>query len=543
MKRHWIIISVLGILLCSLTSIAQEVVPFEKAMQLFQSGQTQAAADALRILAEVQPENIEVLTYAGIAVGSLAGEAQQDYMAAGRLALESFGFLDRAVNLDNRHVKARLYRGLMGANVPPFLGRLDQAITDLLMVLSIQTTDPDKVSDEDLVTAHQMLISGYEKKGDPVKAHAVLARLLSLYPEETLPDGISQKIAEYQKLDHDLSTVDIESEVNGLQAQDSDTEANIQKANALIEKGKKQEALDLLKKTAEKDPKNEALYPLILELLSDIVNFGYDETIHEDTDTRSIQAFDIGNWADKAVFAFPDNPQFRIIRGGIGVYMPFFVGKLEQGIEDLEFVLNSDTSDSLKSEALFLLGLAYQRKGLEHWDRVATEFPEENAYQSMLDAMHPPIQKVDANALDKPVLIVDFISAFQDQLAPQIAIWIENARGEFVKTLYVSGFSGHAKEVQVVLPEFANRTGFQDVDGVTGASIDIGEHVMTWDLLDLEGKKVKKGNYTVYVEVSHWPSMKYQVVSSEIQIGKKKASVIKKEGDFLPYVEVTYLPK
>lgn len=534
--RLWTLIAFVGFAHAAETA-------FEHARHLFESGQIQEAADAFRTLAETDSQNPDVLAYAGMTVGSLAGQSQQDYMAAGRLAMESFGYLDRAVNLDGSHVKARLYRGLMGVNVPPFMGRLDQGIHDLLMVLGMHKTDPENVSDDDLVTAHRLLVTGYEKKHDPAEAMAVMRRLMKLYPEHPGLNDLKAKLAQYEAEGHEPGTVELNAQIESMQEEKENVEEEIRKAEALIEQGEKEKALAILKQAAESAPESEAVYPLILQLLSDIVESGYDASIREDTDTRSKQAFDVMNWSEKAVLAFPDNPRFRLIRGAMGVNMPFFVGKLDQGIEDLKQVVTSDVPDSLKAEALYLLGLGHTRKAMFYWNEVATRFEDEPAYRDVLEAMRPDVEKVDEENLDKPVLLVDFISAYQDQLAPQTAVWIENAQGEHVKTLYVSGFSGHAKDVQVVLPKLANRTGFKGVDGVTGASIEAGEHVMTWDLTDLKGERVPKGTYKVFVEVSHWPSMKYQAVEADIRIGKKNASVVKKEGDFLPYLELTYIPK
>ena len=43
--------------------------------------------------------------------------------------------------------------------------------------------------------------------------------------------------------------------------------------------------------------------------------------------------------------------------------------------------------------------------------------------------------------------------------------------------------------------------------------------------------------------MSHWPSMKQQVAAAEIEVSGKPDQSMKKEGDFIPYLEVTYLPK
>ena len=121
-------------------------------------------------------------------------------------------------------------------------------------------------------------------------------------------------------------------------------------------------------------------------------------------------------------------------------------------------------------------------------------------------------------------------------------MWVETEKGKFVKTLYVSGFSGHAREVQVVLPVWASTSKFADADAITGASIDVGEHMYAWDLSDASGEKVASGTYVVKVETHYWPSMRYQMVSAEVAVGGAEQKVLVEEGDFIPYLEVTYLP-
>ena len=60
--------------------------------------------------------------------------------------------------------------------------------------------------------------------------------------------------------------------------------------------------------------------------------------------------------------------RLRFLRGIAGVEVPFFVHKLEQGIDDLNRVLKSDVPDATKAEALYWLGEAYQKKGYELLD-------------------------------------------------------------------------------------------------------------------------------------------------------------------------------
>jgi len=50
--------------------------------------------------------------------------------------------------------------------------------------------------------------------------------------------------------------------------------------------------------------------------------------------------------------------------------MPFFVKKLDQGIDDLNRVLRIDVSNSTKTEALHWLGKAYQKEAMDYWIKV-----------------------------------------------------------------------------------------------------------------------------------------------------------------------------
>ena len=95
-------------------------------------------------------------------------------------------------------------------------------------------------------------------------------------------------------------------------------------------------------------------------------------------------------------------------------------------------------------------------------------------------------------------------------MPPQTAVWIENKDGNFVKTVYVSGFSGFAKEKQANLSDWADASDFSGADAVTAASIDVGHYIYVWDLKDCEGNQVKAGDLVLRVEVAYWPSLEYQ---------------------------------
>ncbi len=214
--------------------------------------------------------------------------------------------------------------------------------------------------------------------------------------------------------------------------------------------------------------------------------------------------------------------------------------QLEQAMADLNLVKNSNAADELKAEAIYWLGMAYQKKATTSWIEVVGKYSATNASKLALESMRPDIKHFDETKYKKPFIVIDFLLGFRDELPPQTAVWIEDNNGKFVKTVYVSGFSGFAREKQANLLKWSESSQFKDVDGVTGASITLGQHIYVWDLKDLQGLKVKPGEYLVKIEVMYWPSMEYECSSAPVKIGQKEEKVLFKEGKLIPYAELKY---
>ena len=319
---------------------------------------------------------------------------------------------------------------------------------------------------------------------------------------------------------------------------------------ALVELGKAhfdakhyEEAKKVLQEAINRDERNVEAYKWLVLTLREIIASGYDEKIYENTDYRRNLAFEGYRALNKAVSLAPEDGELRLLRGIAGVEVPFFVHKLEQGIDDLNRVLKSDVPDSTRAEALYWLGKAYQKKAMSYWIRVVSENPDSKASEAVFDSMRRAVRRLDPSDYQPPVLAINFILGFQDELEPQTAVWIEDREGNFVKTIYVSGFSGHAKEKQVRLPKWARASEFVDVDAVTGASIDSGHHIYVWDLKDNSGGRLKPGEYVVNVEVAYWPSRQYQLVSAAVNVGEREDRTVVEQGRFIPYLKVHYFPE
>ncbi len=112
---------------------------------------------------------------------------------------------------------------------------------------------------------------------------------------------------------------------------------------------------------------------------------------------------------------------------------------------------------------------------------------------------------------------------YQCQQGPgsnQYAVWIENEKGQVVKTLFVTSFTakgrtrGNEKPMRgyikrpACVPTWvkaakANELSDRQLDAFTGATPQTsGTQVFTWNFTDQEGKAVKNGIYKVFVEAT-----------------------------------------
>ncbi|MDR0434102.1 MAG: DUF2271 domain-containing protein, partial [Gracilibacteraceae bacterium] len=91
----------------------------------------------------------------------------------------------------------------------------------------------------------------------------------------------------------------------------------------------------------------------------------------------------------------------------------------------------------------------------------------------------------------------------------QFAVWIEDAGGNLVKTLYATGFTaegGYIKRPESI-PTWVEKSGLArlaqaEVDAVTGATPNSGALSYTWDLTDAGGDAVPAGEYVFVIEGS-----------------------------------------
>jgi tetratricopeptide (TPR) repeat protein len=520
----------------------------KKAKDFQASGDLPQAVKTMTEATEKFPDNPAAYSYLGLYTGIQAGQTK-DFMEAGRLIGKSFEILDKAVSLGADNPIPRYHRGVLGVNIPEFLGKLDPGVSDLEIFIKMSEESPGKVKTDMLISGYYYLAQGYQKQKETQKAILTLKKIIKLAPESELAKHAEKNIAEFSKITQTQKTREKKpdsTQVTGLKQKvenDPDNPALLlELGKAYIDDKDFESAREILKKAIKLDAKNIEAYKLLVSVLSELAGTGYDERIYENTDLRSNLAFEIMEVLDKACAVSPEDIELRLLRGIIGVEMPFFVEKLEQAIVDLNWILKSNAPDSAKAEALYRLGEAYRKKAMSFWIKVVTKYPESKAARDVFDGLRTSIKRLDLSKYRTPILTIDFVLGFRDELAPQTAVWIETREGAFVKTIYVSGFSGHAKEQQVNLPTWSKSSKFADVDAVTRASINLGHHIYVWDLNDASGNRVKPGEYIIKVEVAYWPSMEYQLVSAALKLGKNQERAVTEEGNLIPYLEVKYYP-
>jgi len=551
MRLHTVIPALILTLALAGAGAAREAQDYiDEASRLQQAGDLTGALEVMKAAVAEHPDDSNVNAYLGLYTGMMAGRTT-DYMEAGRLVTESFEILDRAVALDYENVLARYFRGLMGTSVPEFLGKREQGIRDLRYVAAAREENPESVPDDIFIDGLRLLAQALKKQGDYDLAAKAYEKLIEAAPGTEKAEAARKALEEMEAAEADRSREVLEQvqptpEIEEIQRRMKDDPENavlaLELADAYLKEGYLDAAEVVIRDVVKTDSSNADAYAALAKVLGKKAELGYGEKIYEDADYMTNLAFEVMRVTDKAVELDPDNLEMRLMRGIIGVEMPFFVGRLDDAVSDLPMLAESDAPDSIKAQALFWLGRADLRRAISRWTRTVAEYPDETAARLIYEEMNPDIEHIDESAYDEPVVAVEFVLGFKDELPPQTVVWVETPGGDFVKTLYVSGFSGYAKEQQINLPVWSSTSGFVDVDGVTAASIDRGQHVYVWDLEDHMGKKVAPGDYVVKVEVSYWPSMKYQMVEAPIKIGGERTRSVVEDGHFIPYLEVRYLP-
>jgi len=476
------------------------------------------------------PDDFRSWAFLGYYQGMIAGkEAETNIAEAGRWLEESFTSFDRAAKIDSLNPKFRFLRGVILVNLPVFMGTTDQGITDLEIAEKSLKESDNLFFQKHAVTLYYLLNLSYENKGKFQTAEDMWKKVKKEYQE-------NQKLIQMA----DKFLVKLESAKEKIIPSDNQEKKDVTNLFSNFKVFVEQKNIDssryYLEEMEKGNNKDILTFKAKLLYLELTAADGYDEKIYENQNYRSKLALDLISILDSAVAEWPDSLDFRFLRGMMGIELPFFLKRLDQGMEDLEFVIEKTDNDSLKMEAQFYLGKGFQKKGLSYWTKMIADNDSSHVAGLVLDAMSPNLFPEDREEYNKPYAEITFHISFIDFIEPQVAVWIEDEDGKYIRTLYVSGFSKYVKEKQVVLPQWAEKSKFENIDAVSCASINAGRHVYSWDLKDAKGKDVKKGKYQIFVEICHWPTIRHEIQKVDMDLKKPGKNSVA-QGKYIPFVK------
>ena len=184
-------------LLVSISTVQSQTVDeyIKNAEQANNSGNLTQAIKIMKEAVNKNPENALTNSYLGLYTGMAAG-ITSNYMEAGRLVNESFEFLNKAVSLDSKNPVVRLHRGIMGINIPEFLGKLDLGIKDLQFITELAEQSPGDVPKDIITSAYDYLGRGFEKKKDNEQARSAWQKVIELSPDSEIAKTAKKNIAQ-----------------------------------------------------------------------------------------------------------------------------------------------------------------------------------------------------------------------------------------------------------------------------------------------------------------------------------------------------------
>ena len=140
----------------------------------------------------------------------------------------------------------------------------------------------------------------------------------------------------------------------------------------------------------------------------------------------------------------------------------------------------------------------------------------------------------------------------------QIAVWVEDARGNYIKTIYITDFTGRRegwKKREYSLSNWQRKANAininqDEIDAVSEATPKEGNINIIWDCKDNNGNFVRDGNYKIVVEATIYQDNNV-LYTAEINIGDRENSQIAvpkyskagaKDIDIIKNVKVSFNP-
>jgi len=141
--------------------------------------------------------------------------------------------------------------------------------------------------------------------------------------------------------------------------------------------------------------------------------------------------------------------------------------------------------------------------------------------------------KVKKNTVVKSPVVVSFdLRKIPTRGSNQVAIWVEDESGKFIRTLFATKFTAKggytyrpaSLKTWVTKSEWKNASK-DEIDALSSATPAAGAQIITWDCKDSKGLEVSKGTYTICME-GNLRNGKMMYAKALISIGKKDQKVV-----------------
>ncbi|MCD4819356.1 MAG: DUF2271 domain-containing protein [Candidatus Cloacimonetes bacterium] len=463
-----------------------------------QSGNLKQATEIMETAIVEHPQSADAYAQYGLYLSQLAGQAS--FLKAGMLSDKSFKQHDKALEIEQGHMYATLYRGILGVNVPKFMGKLKQAIKDLEFVQKRYGKNS-----QIFLTSSYYLGLGYLKNKEQEKARLNF-KFIVMYGKDS--SYYKDAKAQYEKLT--------------AKSTPEKSDNSYREAMKCLENNQLNDALKYFRISAKQDSSNLELYLIYARTLGNIAGQDYDETIAEDITYRASLAHEVFEVLSHCVELAPGDDEIRFLRGSVAINLPFFVNSLDTGIEDLTYLSEQGKTNETKAKASFLLKKGIELKQTFELAEAGYNADSDEEKQKLLSKFITTKSPINQTKPEGDYLKIEMTLGYRDQIAPQTAVWIEDAAGNYIKTIYISGFAANVKDKQMHLPRWAESSEFRNIAAVTGASIDCGKHLFYWDFTDFSGNQIKDNKFTIHTEICHWPHVQYVERNLEIDLEKDK---------------------
>lgn len=167
-----------------------------------------------------------------------------------------------------------------------------------------------------------------------------------------------------------------------------------------------------------------------------------------------------------------------------------------------------------------------------------------------------PTRNQSQNSSSSPSLTISFDFKRGGIASSQYAVWIEDAQGRLVRTLYATSFTargGYAYREDAI-PTWVKKSNLsqlitQQVDALTGATPKNGRLTYQWDGTDDNGKQLPAGTYRFYIEgTCYWQSrILYSgnivwkgAAQSQIKVTQQRFHASDRNADMITNVQASY---